>query len=250
MMKHWLLTLTIAALAGVIALAFLYPHEMVSPGNLIPAHASLQNDCFACHTPFRSASPDRCISCHTVADIGRKTTKGVPIPAKRARPPFHQALVEQNCLACHSDHPTPALTRRPVKRFDHALLASNLRGQCQSCHVAPDNEQHRGIKLPCAQCHQASGWKPATFDHSRYFPLTGDHDTACVTCHVGQNYKRYTCYGCHEHQRSRMIAKHREEGITNINNCVRCHRSGHGEEGRNEGNGEGGRNGEGERDDD
>jgi hypothetical protein len=83
------------------------------------------------------------------------------------------------------------------------------------------------VELICATCHQAPHWKPATFNHNRYFPLDGDHNVACTTCHLGGNYKQYTCYGCHEHQQARIIAKHREEGITNIQNCVRCHRSAH-----------------------
>lgn len=97
-----------------------------------------------------------------------------------------------------------------------------------------------GLKLPCAQCHQPRAWKPATFDHARYFPLTGDHNVACVTCHLGQNYRQYTCTGCHEHERNRMIAVHREEGIRNIDNCVRCHRGGtaEGDEGEREGEGD------------
>src|SRR3546814_280085 len=80
-----------------------------------------------------------------------------------------------------------------------------------------------------ATCHQPGHWKPATFDHSRYFLLDRDHNTACTTCHLNNNYKQYTCYGCHEHQPTKIITKHREEGITNIENCVRCHRSAHGE---------------------
>ena len=59
---------------------------------------------------------------------------------------------------------------------------------------------------------------------------------ACATCHLSGNYKQYTCHGCHEHQQARIIAEHREEGITNIQNCVRCHRSPHGDaEGEREG---------------
>src|SRR3546814_3316281 len=72
-----------------------------------------------------------------------------------------------------------------------------------------------------ATCHQPGHWKPATFDHSRYFLLDRDHNTACTTCHLNNNYKQYTCYGCHEHQPTKIITKHREEGITNIENCVR-----------------------------
>lgn len=246
-MARWLWALTLLVLAGLIGLAIRYPHAMISPGDLIPAHAALQEDCFACHTPFRGATADRCIACHAVADIGRRTSKGVPITARARRPAFHQALVEQNCLACHSDHPAPALTRRPPKPFDHGLLAATMRGACQSCHRPPADAQHRGSNLPCAQCHKTSGWTPSSFDHRRYFPLGGDHAVACVTCHVGGDYRRYSCFGCHEHERGRMIAKHREEGIANIDNCVRCHRDGDAEEGERGGEG-GGERGERESD--
>ena len=132
-------------------------------------------------------------------------------------------------MACHSDHPRPRLTKASSVRFDHALLKADARANCQSCHMAPRDDLHRGQALACATCHQPGHWKPATFDHSRYFLLDRDHNTACTTCHLNNNYKQYTCYGCHEHQPTKIITKHREEGITNIENCVRCHRSAHGE---------------------
>ncbi|WP_375195401.1 hypothetical protein [Sphingobium sp.] len=212
-----------------IGAAFFRPHEMVSPGDLRPAHAALEGDCFACHIPFRGVSADQCIVCHKVADIGQRTTKGLPIRHERPILPFHQALAEKNCLACHSDHPAPRLTQEYPRSFDHALLTPAVRGQCQACHRAPQDVQHRGFNLPCAQCHQPAGWKPSTFDHSRYFLLDGDHRVACITCHKGRNYRRYTCYGCHVHQPARIRAEHEEEGIRDIGNCVRCHRSAHGE---------------------
>lgn len=89
-----------------------------------------------------------------------------------------------------------------------------MRGRCQSCHRAPQDEPHRGTNLPCGQCHQPAGWKPATFDHNRYFVLDRNHRLACVTCHTGQNYGRYTCYGCHKHTPARTRAAHEEEGMT------------------------------------
>lgn len=217
-------------LAVIIYLSFTRPHEMVSPGNLIPAHAALESNCFACHAPFQGASADRCTTCHVVADIGLRTTKGVAIPQSQRHPAFHQALTEPNCMACHSDHPRPRLTKASAVKFDHALLKADARAKCQSCHTAPQDDLHRG-QTACATCHQPARWKPATFDHSRYFLLDRDHNTACTTCHLGGNYKQYTCYGCHEHQQAKIIAEHREEGITNIQNCVRCHRSAHGEAG-------------------
>lgn len=218
-------------LVAIIALSFVRPHEMVSPGNVIPAHAALESNCFACHAPFRGASAERCTTCHVVADIGLHTTKGVVIAQSDRRPAFHQALTEPNCMACHSDHPRPRLTKTSAVKFNHALLKGDARAKCQSCHTAPRDDLHRGQTLACATCHQPARWKPATFDHNRYFLLDGDHNAACTTCHLGGNYKQYTCYGCHEHQEARIIAEHREEGITNIQNCVRCHRSAHGEAG-------------------
>lgn len=227
MMTRWLWIIIGAVLAALISLSFLYPHQMVSPGNVIPAHAKLERDCFACHKPFRGVSSTKCIVCHKAADIGRITTGGKAVPQSGKLPPFHQHLTEQNCMACHSDHPAPALTKRPVKPFDHSLIATPMQTKCQTCHVAPKDEMHSGLRLPCAQCHQNKAWKPATFDHSRFFALKGEHDVACITCHIGQNYSRYTCYGCHEHARNRVIEEHLEEGIRNIDDCVRCHRNAH-----------------------
>ncbi|WP_414902654.1 cytochrome c3 family protein [Sphingomonas flavalba] len=163
-------------LAVIIYLSFTRPHEMVSPGNLIPAHAGLESNCFACHAPFQGASADRCTTCHAVADIGLRTTKGVAIPQSERRPAFHQALTEPNCMSCHSDHPRPRLTKASAVKFDHGLLKVDARANCQSCHTAPQDDLHRGPKLACATCHQPAHWKPATFNHSRYFLLDGDHN--------------------------------------------------------------------------
>ncbi len=66
-------------LVALLALVFVYPHLMVSPGRLVKGHAELETDCFACHRIWRGAASQQCISCHAVADVGLKTTKGVPI---------------------------------------------------------------------------------------------------------------------------------------------------------------------------
>ncbi len=226
-----------AVLAVILYLSIVRPHEIVSPGNLIPAHSKLQGDCFACHAPFQGASAQRCTTCHLVADIGLRTTKGVAIPSAKRSRGFHQALAEPDCMACHSDHPRPSLAKARAVKFDHGQLKPESRAKCQTCHLPPRDNLHAGQTSACSTCHLPSAWKPATFDHGRYFALDGDHNAACTTCHVGGNYKRYTCYGCHEHREARIIAEHREEGITRIDNCVRCHRSAHGE-GAWEGEGE------------
>jgi hypothetical protein len=226
----------VANLVVLLALAFIYPDLMVSPGPLAPGHAALATDCFACHSPLHGASTDRCIKCHAPADIGLRTTLGVAIaprsaggaPLKRS---FHQELIEQNCMACHSDHADAQLSRRGRKSFSHALLREATRERCDSCHAAPGGSLHRRIKGNCVKCHSPRAWKPATFEHDSLFLLDGDHNVSCVTCHTGDDYGKYTCYGCHEHAPARVREQHQEEGIRDLDNCVRCHRSASGEAG-------------------
>ena len=217
-------TIVVLNLVALVALAFAYPHLMVSPGPLVKGHEELATDCFACHAAWRGASTARCTTCHAVADVGLKTTKGEPIASRSVKVSFHQQLIEQDCMACHSDHQGPRLTRRSRKPFSHALLKASVKEQCASCHVAPQDTLHRGVQAACSTCHRDTGWKPATFDHDRYFVLDRDHQAPCATCHRNHDYSRYTCYGCHEHSEAKVRAKHLKEGIRDFANCVECHR--------------------------
>lgn len=271
MTRRWILILIGAALLVPLALAFTHPKWVVSSGALSPQHAELASNCFACHVPFRGAPSERCIACHAVAKIGLRSTKGVPIPKPAGKAAFHQALVEQDCVTCHSGHVSSQLAPSGIKTFAHTLLRPEMRDRCETCHTAPKNEIHRGIAVGCKQCHKPDGWKPAAFDHklltksvlercetchkapndtrhgnikgncalchtperwepatfnhAKHFVLDGDHDVACATCHAGDDYRRYTCYGCHEHNPEEIRRKHLEEGIRDFENCVRCHRS-------------------------
>ena len=92
-----------------------------------------------------------------------------------------------------------------------------------------------GSVVTCGQCHSQRAWTPATFDHESLFSLTGDHEASCNICHVGKDYRTYTCYGCHEHTRSEIREKHVEEGIADYENCIECHRNGKAEEDEHEG---------------
>lgn len=205
-------------------LTFVYPHLMVSPGKLIAGHKLLETDCFACHAPLTGASPTRCVACHKVADIGRLTTAGLAIVKPRTATPFHQQLISQDCMACHSDH--AGVKRYHLQgRFDHGLLAQASRDQCQSCHKKPKDALHQQIDGNCLQCHTQQKWTPASFEHDKYFALDSDHNAACVTCHARSDYSRYNCYGCHEHTQANIRREHIEEGISKFDNCVECHRS-------------------------
>ena len=235
MKRHWVLSLIVANLAAIAVLAVALPRQMLSPGALGQGHAELAEDCFACHVPWHGSVADKCIGCHAVATIGLRTVKGLPLAQTQQkaqqkpqhRPPFHQALASPDCMGCHSEHAVPRLAPVAEFTFVHALLNQGISANCAGCHTAPLGDLHRSAGTACAQCHVQTGWKPATFDHARFFPLTGDHKAPCATCHVGNATSSYTCYGCHEHQPAGILAKHRRERIANIDNCVACHRGGH-----------------------
>ena len=213
-----------ANLIALAILAFAYPHLMVGPGKLIPGHASLESDCFACHASFRGATTERCTGCHKPEQIGKLTTLGQPILKPLTRTPFHQKLLKQDCLACHSDH--AGVKRFRIEgRFNHALLRPDAGKECESCHESPADALHRQVTGNCGQCHTQDKWVPATFDHDRYFVLDRDHNVKCVTCHVRNDYGAYTCYGCHEHTPEKIRREHIEEGIRDYKDCVECHRS-------------------------
>ena len=225
-MKNKTIILIVAVnLAALVLLAIFFPHLMISPGKPIEAHSQLATDCFACHTPLIGSPAAKCIACHKVEEIGKITTKGLPIGKEKKNVSFHQKLIEEDCVACHSDH-KGVKAFRPVSHFSHNLLEATLQEQCDSCHSSPADDLHRKAKGNCGQCHSQDAWMPATFDHKKYFRFDKDHDTECVTCHINSDYANYTCYGCHEHSRSKIREEHVEEGILDYEYCVECHRSG------------------------
>lgn len=232
-----LLKLILAANLIVLAvLVFIYPNLMVGPGKLIPGHKQLETDCFACHAPLAGADSRRCIVCHKKVDIGLLSTTGLPISKPLTTTPFHQKLLNQDCVACHSDH-AGVKRFRPQGHFKHELLEVNTRAECQSCHKSPKDSLHLQITGNCSQCHSQEKWLPATFDHNKYFELDRDHNTRCVTCHLVNDYSRYTCYGCHEHTLDNIRRKHVKEGIRKFDDCVECHRNADEDDIRGEGGG-------------
>lgn len=219
------LLVVLGNLIVLVLLTIFMPHLMIRPGKLIDAHAELATDCFACHTPFFGSRPEKCIACHKVDEIGLKTTKGLSIAGEKKNVAFHQKLTQQDCVACHSDH-RGVQAFRPIGRFSHELLEREVNRQCDGCHANPGDALHQKIQGNCSHCHSQEAWTPATFEHEEYFRFDRHHTTDCQTCHVGNDYTTYTCYGCHEHSRSEIREEHVEEGIYDYENCVECHRSG------------------------
>jgi len=183
---------------------------------LAGAHA--KSECTACHANERYTNvATTCVSCHGKDDV-------------------HKARLGENCAACHT------VQDWNVGKFDHdktkfPLMGKHVDARCESCHVQPaakvrlpvdceschrkDDAHKGGFGPDCEQCHDASTWKVAKFDHTKgtRFALTGKHASAkCADCHlVGAATAKIetACISCHV--KEDVHAK--ELGA----NCEQCH---------------------------
>jgi len=130
-----------------------------------------------------------------------------------------RVMTIDQCDSCHNAH----------KNFKligvHATLScekchpgdkyNGTRSNCDFCHKVPANHM-AGITGNCDKCHTTAGWKPATFDHSK-FPLTGKHQSLiCDQCHHGNyNGMAALCENCHN------VPANHIAGI--VGNCDKCH---------------------------
>jgi hypothetical protein len=211
-------------------------HHMVSPGDLSQAHASLENNCAACHTPIAGVEASKCIVCH--AD-NRAVLQRQPTA-------FHANI--QSCTPCHLEH--RGRNERPTN-MDHVVLAgiglrqmeqSSEEGRirtaqikswlketsrvafsaeklkkeervlnCATCHATKD--RHQGLfGTDCAQCHTTDKWTIPKFRH----PSAASQ--SCAQCHQAPP--------SHYMEHFRMIDQ-RICGQPNakVNQCFLCHQT-------------------------
>ena len=192
---------------------------------LVGKHAGVP--CRQCHTgPSFAAAPTTCSACHAKDDA-------------------HKGQFGTDCGACHKATAWLDVT------FDHSKTAFPLDGQhlsvtcaqchangvfkgtpttCEACHQAPATHVGSIFTGGCADCHTTAGWKPASLSNHT-FPIDhGGTVSDCAVCHPA-NYAAYTCYGCHAHNEADISASHAQEGITSVQDCVKCHPNGRGEGG-------------------
>ena len=208
------------------------PFLSATPGELSTYHHGLQHNCQKCHTYFKGVPEAKCVTCHPVDKIGADKVK-----PNKINFPFHTYLKNTNCIECHTEHNADVIPLTSGK-FKHSLLKTPIQEQCSTCHIRPADNIHNGFNSECSSCHTTATWKGASFDHQKYFVFDGNHLGKCENCHTdASSFKTYTCYGCHEHSPEKISRKHLKEGISNYENCVKCHRSSnkHGEGGEREG---------------
>ena len=190
------------------------------------------NNCTDCHTltlkHFRTA--ENCAECHTAEKWKpakfdhAKYGKGSDCRACHKLPVKH-VKSDANCSECHSSNKWKPAT------FDHKKLSQG--SDCIVCHKLP--KKHFKTTANCSECHTTDKWKPSTFVHR--FPM--QHETkrkknSCETCHP-LSLDEYDCYtGCHEHSVRNVAREHREEGIREYSDCMKCHPTGREHERRGE----------------
>ena len=167
---------------------------------------------------------DACKGCHTTKDwkaitFSHDRAKATPCDDchKAAGEKAHPGKYGPLCGDCHNTKKWKEITFK----HDSAKVTSK---PCVDCHKGPKDNLHLSASKDCKGCHTTKAWKPATIDHDKYFPLDKDHMVACNKCHETKDYKVYTCMNCHIHATRGIIKEHREEGIRNYKDCLRCHR--------------------------
>jgi hypothetical protein len=221
------------------------------------SHAGdLGPDCATCHTPAGWQPPTfdhsatlfplvgahlttACRDCHVKGPAGVVFggTATVCVACHAAADP-HAGQFGADCALCHS--PVGWL---PVT-FNHALTLFPLTGAhlqaactgchsggvfagtpnaCSSCHADP--AYHLGLfGYSCATCHTTSAWVPANYTAAHSFPMRhGDQLNTCRACHPS-SLAAYSCYGCHA--ANDVTREHQKEGISNFQDCMRCHPTG------------------------
>jgi hypothetical protein len=187
-------------------------------------------ECKQCHALSYAGTPTDCFACHAQDDA-------------------HLGQYGQACAGCHSPASWEATS------FDHSKAAFPLTGahlqaacdqchanavfkgtplECSACHADPPF--HLGLfGLDCRSCHSTEGWSPARYERPHTFPINHGESgpSPCIACHT-ENLTTYTCYaGCHAHDPNEIAEEHLDEGISDFQDCMRCHPSG--EEGESEG---------------
>ena len=211
-----------------------------------------------------------CNQCHKNAVYaGTPTTCGnaachLPDYTSAANP-VHGTGFSTDCIACHS-----TTAWRPAT-FDHSkagfpLTGAHVTAQCALCHkngiytgtpntcgnagchltqynatMAPSHTA-AAFPLECQVCHTTTAWKPSTWNHDPYFPISAGSRhrpgrwNACADCHTAPtNYTVFSCINCHEHASQSNVDGH-HTGVAgysyNSAACYHCHPQGNSGGGR------------------
>lgn len=216
--------------------------RMANPGQLSEAHAFLDHDCKACHTPVKGPEAVNCVICHANNEsiLQRQPTA------------FHADV--KSCKECHSEHQG---RDSRITLMDHEAVATIGMRQLKEIAVRDDEvralteylkqkgEQTRPSRasalgnphlssiennLNCASCHQ---------NDDRHFDLFGSD---CSVCHKSSSWtlpefrhpssQSMDCAQCHQAPPSHYMkhfnmisAKVAGKPHAKVNQCFVCHQT-------------------------
>lgn len=200
------------------------------------AHASIANDCAACHNGNYINTPNTCAACHNPDFLNAKDPDHV----------LNQ--FSSDCASCHSEAAwTPSTFNHdglyfPVYSGKHAgqwsqcIDCHSVPGDfkqftCVTCHQNPQTDiSHNGVSgysynnNACLACHP-TGDADIAFDHNTtQFPLTGAHNALdCILCHAnGFQGTSTACVDCHTADFNQTINPN-HLGLGLSTNCAACH---------------------------
>ncbi|MBK7644748.1 MAG: hypothetical protein IPJ19_17185 [Planctomycetes bacterium] len=193
--------------------------------------------CSQCHTNSNYSNvPTTCVGCHQ-ADYAATTT-----------PPHAASSFPTTCQTCHTtagwtgatfNHswwPLAGAHTVPPRQCTDCHGSGVYQGTpttCVSCHLAnyqgTTNPNHVTSNFPqtCGDCHSTTDWTGATFDHSSWWPLTGQHAVpprVCLDCHTSGTYGQMptTCVSCHlADYQGTTIPPHQSNNFPQT--CQTCH---------------------------
>jgi hypothetical protein len=209
--------------------------KLVMPGPVSSAHAEIEGECAACHSPLEEVTQQAlCTTCHE--DVGADMAAGIGFHGR------HPDVGAAECQSCHGEHEgrDAATLKFEMDSFDHGrtdfpLLWGHSGLACESCHQpdtayreAPsacaschsEEDPHEGrLGAQCADCHTERSWLQTSFNHGTTgFPLTGGHASAqCSSCHADALFESAgtQCSSCHD--------KDDPHDGTLGNQCQQCH---------------------------
>lgn len=183
--------------------------QLLSPGPLTRAHASLEGDqhCSACHSQGKRVEAGGCLKCHQ--DLGARLDAGKGLHGIQYR--------GKPCEGCHVEHlgRDSKLVRWPggdPSKLDHAQTGWPLRNAhtkvaCAKCHTksnARGAHTYLGLSSACASCHKDP--------HENRFGLT------CTNCHDDVSWKRVKL-DAFDHDLARFALRGAHQKVA----CAKCH---------------------------
>lgn len=176
--RPWVTPLIWALTALVLGfLAWASPHyteDLWAPGVLSRHHTDIAR-CGSCHEPFRGATPQKCLACHTIKKFEARSGPDVR--------QLHQDVIQagQGCLACHTEH-RGVLTAITIGRVEnpHGELIFRATGatSCSDCHVIKAEPGKQGGTL----LHNAYVDRLIQKGEGAHRP---GHFAKCLKCHRG-----------------------------------------------------------------